>query len=200
MIKENNFRQCFARRSRTDGFTLVETMVAVSLFSLAVVALLVSLGAGISDTGYAKRKMSAEYLAQEGVEYLRNVRDTFMLYGDAQTGWVSFNGKLSAASCHTAAGCYFGDLSPGNFTDLSFQITSLPLTACSSESGCPMLLYNSATGKFNYASGDESGFIRRIQSEVISDDETRIFSTVFWAQGSGTYSVTFSANLFNWIE
>jgi hypothetical protein len=31
-------------------------------------------------------------------------------------------------------------------------------------------------------------------------DEVRILSTVSWTQGSGSYSVTFSENLFNWVE
>lgn len=74
------------------GFTLVETLVAVSIFTVSLLALISLLASGISDTNYAKQKLTASYLAQEGVEYLRNLRDNEVLYnptsGDA--GWTVF--------------------------------------------------------------------------------------------------------------
>jgi hypothetical protein len=73
--------------------------------------------------------------------------------------------------------------------------------------GCPdstcslsTLLYDNATGKYNYVSGSDSGFTRKIRITQISANETKIFSTVSWRQGSGTYTMNFSENLFNWIE
>lgn len=74
------------------GFTLVETLVAVSIFSMAVLALMSILGSGISNINYVKTKVAASYLAQEGIEYARNVRDNYVLYdpGGAQAGWNNF--------------------------------------------------------------------------------------------------------------
>ena len=60
-------KHSFCRR----GFTLVEMLVAVSIFTASILALLGILAQGISNTGYAKRKMIASYLAQEGVEYMK---------------------------------------------------------------------------------------------------------------------------------
>jgi hypothetical protein len=34
------------------------------------------LSSGLSDTNNAKKKMVATFLAQEGIEYMRNIRDT----------------------------------------------------------------------------------------------------------------------------
>jgi len=182
-----------------SGFTLVETLVAVSIFTISILALLVVLTQGISDTIYAKEKITASYLAQEGIEYMRNIRDTFVLYdaADSQTGWNAFNNKLVSASCATPFGCYFDDQNI-NYASQTQPMVGITLTACGTS--CPTLLYDGVTGKYGYEAGTDAGFIRKIEIIQISGDETKIFSTVSWVQGSGVYSITFSENLFNWIE
>lgn len=74
------------------GFTLLETLVAVAIFTIAILALLAVLSNGIASTNYAKRKITATYLAQEGVEYVRNQRDGFIITNsdDPQVGWDDF--------------------------------------------------------------------------------------------------------------
>lgn len=74
------------------GFTLVETLVAIAIFTSSIIALMAVLANGISDTNYAKKKMTATYLAQEGIEYVRNMRDTSVLFDPdgAQAGWIAF--------------------------------------------------------------------------------------------------------------
>jgi hypothetical protein len=77
-------------------------------------------------------------------------------------------------------------------------MASITMTACASS--CPLLLYDAATGKYGYASGVSSGFIRKIQMTPVSLNETKVLSTVYWTQGSGNYSIVFSESLFNWVE
>lgn len=190
------------RKKLVSGFTLMETLVAISIFTMSILGLLSILSQGISNTGYAKQKIIAGYLAQEGIEYIRNMRDTYVLYDtvDANNGWNLFNTKLVSASCNTLNGCYFDD---GN-TDYtnhsqSIWISKLSINACGSS--CPTLLYNATTGKYNYdISGTNSGFSRMISVTPIPPDEMKISSTVSWKQGSGTYNITFSESLFNWVQ
>jgi type II secretory pathway pseudopilin PulG len=186
-------------RRTNKGFTLVETLVAISIFSMSILGLLSILASGISDTSYAKQKMAAGYLAEEGIEYMRNMRDTFVLYDatDSQTGWSSFSSKLISAGCLAGTGCYFNDQNL-NYTNHSQPMAGIAVSACGSS--CPALLYDSTTGKYGYASGVSSGFIRKIQMSQISADEIKIISTVYWTQGSGAYNVSFSDNLFNWVQ
>lgn len=75
------------QKNKGGGFTLVETLVGLLIFSMSVVAMMSVLGSGLQDTTYAKQKIVAGYLAQEGIEYARNVRDTYALNGD---GWEEF--------------------------------------------------------------------------------------------------------------
>ncbi len=69
-----------------EGFTLIETLVAISIFVASVTLLLVVTGGGIKDVNSAQNKLTATYLAQEGAELVRAARDTyFMEEFDRQT-------------------------------------------------------------------------------------------------------------------
>lgn len=187
-------------RKLTTGFTLVETLVAISIFTISLLSLMVILGKSISDTGYVKKKDIATYLAQEGIEYMRNMRDTYMLYSTSSTGWTSFNNNLTDASdCDGAFGCYF-NADGLDFNDSTQPMIDVPLTACNNAtcSNFP-LLYNASTGEYGYSSGVNSGFTRKIWISQTAN-ETKVFSTVFWNQGSGSYSIVFFESLFNWVE
>ena len=174
------------------GFTLLETLVAISIFSVSLLGIMSVLASGVADTNYAKRKMTATYLAQEGIEYIRNMRDTLVLYDlpGGKTGWKEFRDTIKDCGNHgeSVKSCYFDDQNS--------------IQSCGNDS-CPVLFYDSSTGKYNYSSsGESSGFIRTIQAKYPGgpNDDIEISSTVSWTQGSGAKSVTFSENLFDWIE
>jgi prepilin-type N-terminal cleavage/methylation domain-containing protein len=191
-------------KQKNKGFTLIETLVAISIFSISILGILSILASGIMDTTYAKDKIVAGYLAQEGIEYIRNMRDTYVLYDGTspQNGWNSFNNKLTSASCQTT-GCYF-DNSTLNYSIPSSQaMTGLNVISCNNGT-CPTLLYDYSLGTYNYNTPSvntvSSPFIRQIKTQKISNDETEVFSTVSWQQGSGVQSITFSENLYNWVQ
>jgi prepilin-type N-terminal cleavage/methylation domain-containing protein len=174
--------------NKNKGFTLVESLVAIAIFTTSILGLMIVLTKSISDTSYAKKKVGAEYLSQEGIEYIRNMRDTYIIpAATAQAGWDAFNTRLANSSCATSTGCYFND---------SFSDYNSAVIACTGS--CPELLYDSSTGKYGY-SGQSSGYVRRIKV-VQTTNETKVLSTVFWTQGSGTYSLTLSEVLFNWVD
>ena len=183
---------------QNKAFTLVETLVAIAIFSTSLLGLMSVLASSISGTTYAKQKMVADYLAQEGIETIRNMRDSFVLYStNGQTGWTAFNTKLTGSSCQSASGCYYNidnifSISPPQ------PMTKISLAACGVS--CATLLYDSSSGKYNYTSGVASGFVRKIQITQVSADDTRISSVVSWKQGSSNYNINFSEDLFNWVE
>ncbi len=188
------------------GFTLVETLLALSIFSISVLSMMIVLSKGISDTDYAQNKIIATYLAQEGIETMRNMRDTYILYSTpVGAGWATFLGRLAGANCNanSGQGCFYNDENLV-FTDPAQPITNpsyVPLNGCNAN--CPMLLYSSTTGKYNYASGGvSSGFRRKITSSTagLGLDEVKISSTVYFTHKSTTYNVTITENLFNWAE
>lgn len=184
------------------GFTLVETLVAISIFTISILGILSVLAQGISNTNYAKQKVIASYLAQEGIEYMRNMRDSYVLYDSESTqiGWAAFNANLTdISSCQSDNGCYFDDRNDyANHSQGTWK-TNLMLFVCGST--CPLLKYDVTSGKYNYLSGTDTFFRRKIKVVVSPDEtETKIISTVSWTQASGNYSIVFSDSLFNWME
>lgn len=182
------------------GFTLVETLVAISIFTSSIIVLMSVLSQGISNTTYARNKMIASYMAQEGIEYIRNMRDTYTLYYDIDPakGWNKFTTNMSP--CGSANGCNFDD------SLSSFDITSLQgmnIHQCTGNN-CS-LFYDSTNGAYtyNHSTGIDSGFTRTIKIDKTGLDpsnEMKIISIVSWTQGSGSYKIEFSENLFNWVE
>ncbi len=181
------------------GFTLVETLVALSIFIISVVGIMTVLATGLTNITNAKNKMIATFLAQEGIEYVRNVRDTYVLYDPNGSGdaWNDF--KAYTLLC--TSGCYLDTISL-DFLEQNHPITASGIVKNCSNNNCPTITYNSNTGK--YLSGGAGGgvktvFVRKITLSLIENDEIKATSTVTWGSGNSK-SVSFTQNLFNWIE
>ncbi len=79
------------------GFTLIETLFAILIFSTALVSLMAIAGKGIAAASAAREQTVAHYLAQEGLEVARNMRDENWL---ATTAWnTAFQECLEASPC-----------------------------------------------------------------------------------------------------
>ena len=183
----------------TTGFTLIEVLVALFILSLSIVAMMSVLASGISNTAYAKNKMIATYLAQEGVEYFRNMRDTNMLYYDSQSasnGWNNFvtNNTKGANQCTNNKVCNF---------DASVLNT---ITNCNAPTCTALNFISSSVGGGGYSNtggGTATIFARKVTAIPVVDsnnEQITISSTVEWTQKSTKYSVTFSEVLFNWMD
>lgn len=167
------------------GFTLVETLVALSIFSVSILGLMSVLSQGISDTTYAKKKIIAAYLAQEGIEYVRNMRDNYVLYPVNGT-WVNFKARLQPCNLGNECG----------FNNLVLSVDPNFIFKCST-GDCKLYINN---GSYNTnAGGIDSGFIRKIWMDQLADG-LKIYSAVFWTQSSKNQNVVFSESLFNWVE
>lgn len=63
----------------TPGFTMIETLVAISLLTIAIVAPMSLTEQSLSSAYYARDQVTASYLAQEAIEAVRQVRDDNVL-------------------------------------------------------------------------------------------------------------------------
>ena len=184
------------------GFTLVEVLVAISIFTISITALMSTLASGISDTTYAKNKMTATYLAQEGIEYIRNMRDDYMLFDPQASGngWGDFITAINPCSTYD---CGLNNTATIFPTDPNFIFYPCP-SYSDLNNQCRLFLNNG-----NYYSdgtpdgggnGVPSGFVRTIGVRPYSGDEIAVISTVDWEQGAVWHSVSFTEDLFNWSQ
>lgn len=197
------------------GFSLIETLIAVSIFSFAITSVVVVLGNGIVNTNYAKRKAIASFLAVEGLETIRNLRDTYDQYSLNPDGWTDFKDRLTIAQCEANQyGCYFDierdsagfigyDLfDPANRPSPLLNIYIAPCPVI----GCSEILYNTSNGKYTYTVNGSittpTGMYRtiKVESSRTNSNELKIISTVYWTQGTKTNRVTYYDTLFNWIQ
>ena len=61
-------------RPTSKGFTIVETLVAVTIFSFALTAIISVSAQGITNATRVKNRLTANYLAQEYIDYVRALR------------------------------------------------------------------------------------------------------------------------------
>ena len=99
-LKQINKERDKSKNKLQKGFTLVETLVALSIFLISIVGIMAVLANGLTNIGQAKKRMTATFLAQEGIEYIRNIRDTNVL--SSNNGWSNFLGEI--VDC-TSGGC-----------------------------------------------------------------------------------------------
>ncbi len=180
------------RRGGSAGFTLVETLVALSIFIFSLIGLLSITANGLSDVSVAKNRATANYLAGEGIEFMRNMRDS-AIAADPTGGWTTFLATITPCGA------------PGGGCGLDGHALSQTPASCTTSSTTCDIKQDSVTG---YYGTSVSGLntVPTIFHRVITTvpatgngtDEMQVTSTVSWHQGVSDQSVSFTENLFNW--
>jgi len=190
---------------KSKGFSLLETMVAVGVLMVAIMGPLTIAYYGFKATSVAKNNLIAGNLAQEGIELVRNWRGNNYL-ADIADGTLSdpwLRGLLPPGppnppgNCQTSNGCIIGLCTQ---TDASCT-NGIKAGQCtgSGSGGCMPLLFDSASGFYNYSTGVNSIFERRINiTEIVPNQEARVTVTVTWTERFGTQSLVVEEHIFNW--
>lgn len=83
----------------TKGFTLVETLIGLMILTMAIVAATSLLIGLIQSNRQIVKTLQAHYLAQEGLEAVRNIRDTNWMHNlDWKAGRMDFLGGFEISS------------------------------------------------------------------------------------------------------
>ena len=189
------------------GFTLIETLVAVLLLATAIAGPLTIASRGLTTALIAKDQVTAFYLAQDAVEYVRFVRDSNRLSsqawlagldGSADGGIVTPDG---GANCTGTFGCYF-DSTRNNSINASTNIGSCTDSTCTAA----ILFYNVSTAQFTYDSSQTKTIYKRIITLAAPTtcgsspcDEQVLTVVVSWSDTAGiTRNVTVHENIYNW--
>jgi prepilin-type N-terminal cleavage/methylation domain-containing protein len=66
---------------KRQGFTLIEMLIGISIFLTAFLAFSSVSYKSLENIQVTKRKIVAEYLAEEGIEYVKNFQKSYILQG-----------------------------------------------------------------------------------------------------------------------
>jgi type II secretory pathway pseudopilin PulG len=189
-------------RHSLTGFTLLETLIAVTILTFAVVGPLFTASRAVLAVQSARDQLTASYLAQEGIEYVRWMRDNNFLSafragganvsGAAWTAFISGGGSASIAQCRSSACTLDPSRSMGTGGGFS-------LAPCSGASCTRLYIANGIyTQQSNIAGAKTTPFTRTIQATDVSANDERITSTVTWTYHEIPYAVTITDHLTPW--
>lgn len=205
-MKKNIFKKI------KGGFTVVEAMVAISILLLSITGTFAIAQSSIQSTSFAKNRITAYYLAQEGIEYVRHLRDNngLKMLGNRtdNISWLEGFAAAEGDPCFNGVPC---------MVDTTGETG---VTACDEFSGCSTFYLNTETGKFEYTSkGPQSvpSTFRRTVTVVIPwgdyflypgdptpggqiEHQVMVRVVVDWDQNGINRSLEISENLYNWQQ
>ena len=176
-----------------SGFTLVELLIAMSILSIGILATFGAVSNNLRASNFAQDQVTAYYLADEGIEYIHNLRDengiknVQAIASGGSVPWLSGIAQVSGDPCFGGVACVAD--SPLN-----------TLTACvGGSSGCPYLLIDPVSGLYGYTSTwTHTPFQRVITVNVVSSTEAVVTVTVTWTTNSVSKSYSLSETLQSW--
>ena len=168
------------------GFTLIEALIAIAIVALAVGGPLYSANRALVAAQNSRNQLTASYLAQEGIEYVRKVRDNDFL-SDQVGGWLSFINTNPMFQCRGGGISHTCSLDPWAAT---------PVALCSG--GVCTALNIDGQGRFVQSSGTATIFKRKIYLIDVNANEDTVVSQVSWAFHGTTYDVTITDHLTSW--
>ena len=172
-------KQCNNVTMNQKGFTLLEVMVAIFVITVGVIGVLSALQRATSATFVSSSRLEAIYLAQEGIEIVRNIRDT---------NWLN-EGVVWDSGLPTSPPDYRVDYRNKSLFDVECEGIYLKIDGefyeCSSESG-PKKLQRKITISHVDLDGDGE------------PDKMSVSVTVEWEERGENFQVRVQENLYNW--
>lgn len=165
---------------KQKGFTLLETLIAVTILSVSLAGPITIASQGLSSAFFAKEQITAFYLAQEAVEYVRSIRDENFLSGN---NWLEGISDCIGTVC-------------------TIDMPAHAHSVCSSGS-CDFLNFDTGTALYNNnATGGNNGpsiYTREVTLEQINADEVSINVNLTWTSKTHLRTFNIRENIYNWL-
>lgn len=176
------------------GFTLVETLVAITILMLAMMGPFQAVQKGLLSSYVARDELIAASLAEEGLEFIRSRRDANYLYNLAHPAtprsWMyGMNGTSGAPNCFGASGC-------------RVDPTILPTGTIANCSGaCPVLRLTTSNvyTHTNPVGSIPTRFTRTVQFTNVSATEVKVTVTMSWSTNKIPFTVQVTDTLHDWL-
>ncbi len=153
------------------SFTLIESLIAIFILTSGILAVFGLISSSFLPLSFSSKKLVAAYLAQEGIEIVRNIRDTNLIQNK---NWDE-------------------NLSHGTFTNFDYRSESIP-----DNTNCQNKNYLTLVGEFYQCSTSSPNSLKREISITKSENVLEVRVTVSWKDRRRSYQLTAQENLYNW--
>jgi type II secretory pathway pseudopilin PulG len=165
---------------KNKGFSLMEIIIAIGVIITALVGSVALISYSISSTRLSRSRITAQGLAQEGLEIVRNIRDN---------NWLAFKRKASD---------WRDGLLEGNWRVEYDKLQLLPDASST-------LMLDPSGFYFYQDQGIRTGsvvtpFQRRVGIEYIGDNQIKATSEIIWQEYGRNNSLKVETRLYNWLE
>lgn len=161
------------------GFTFIETLVALFIIMMGISSLMTLINQTLSNSKSSSFSLTAAYLGKEGIEIVKNIRDSNFL-AIHYTGAGNWNDGLT--------GCEFG---------CQADYTS---TVLAPYDGSYLRVPGAEPKFYSYSAGSNSLFRRRITIEGVGTgpDYLKVKVEVMWSEKGRSHNVITQENLYPW--
>jgi len=153
------------------GFTLIEVLVSLVIITVAMGPVIILATSAVNVTSRIEHNLIASNLAQEGIEVIRNIRDT---------NWAnnrSFDNNLPVGTWRVQWDTIGGGL---------MAVTPNPVL-------------KKNNGLYNYVIGTDTVFRRTVTISKPNSGELVLVSSVTWLErGNINRTISAESHLFNW--
>lgn len=162
--------------TQKKGFTILEMIITAFVISVAFIAVMSLITRTIVDVKSNSSRLTAFYLAQEGIEIVRNIRDSNWLGGE------NWNNGLTAGSYQAD----YNDITLFSYPNSYLKINS--------------------NGFYNYDEGVNTNFQREItisypnSAECPQEDCLEVEVKALWSERGNNQSVIVRERLYNWLR
>lgn len=175
---------------KITGFSLIETLVAITVLIGAIVGPLTLASQGIKAASLFKNQLIASNLAQEGMELVHAKRDSNILDGK---GWM--DDIIDRIDRCGGSGCY------ARYTPTDNTKNQINFEPCNA-GGCPKFFVTPEGWYMQKTTGDddpETIFNRTIHvTSVVPGKEVKVETTIAWQERFSTLTFNLEEHLLKW--
>ena len=172
----------------SKGFTLLEVIAAIFILTVGAGSSFILISQTLSAVSLVRENLIASYLVQEGIEIVRNIRDT---------NWLQLSPWDDGLICSLPP-CHFqADYTTRTFTGTDFEKCSDPGYNCHSYDGVPLKIDGAI---YNYTSGTETKFKREITIEKVDSDNIKVEVNVEWLEKGRPHNLKALEYLTRWYQ
>jgi len=156
---------------------MIELLIAIFIIAISLIAIYGVTQTILSGARVSIFRFKATYLAQEGIEIIRNIRDNNIISGN------DWNAGFNLCNPHYNLFC------EADYNDLS-------LSPYASPNEPRKLLFPGIF--YNYSEGKPTNFTRKITIDPVSEDRADVLVEVIWEDGDQEYNISLKTSLYDW--